>query len=154
MKGIRVIIGMIVLFLVSQEQVSAAVVGDRSADGQEPADTAWWDKPQEISEVVVVGYGTQQRQKLTGSVAGVSRDVLDNVVQPTAEALLAGSVAGVSVTQTGQPGAASAIRIRGAGSVSASNEPLYVIDGFIYYKEGGSLSTGENGTGIEGGVRT
>ncbi|MBO7140973.1 MAG: TonB-dependent receptor [Prevotella sp.] len=122
------------------------------AGGPETADTAWWDKPQEVSEIVVVGYGTQRRQKLTGSVVTVDRNILNNNVSASAESMLSGSVAGVSVTQTGQPGAASSIRIRGGNSVSANNEPLYVIDGFIYYKEGGTLSTGENGTGIEGGV--
>ena len=105
-----------------------------------------------IDEVVVVGYGTQRRQKLTGSVVSVDRSILNNNVLPTADGLLTGSVAGVSVTGTGQPGAASNIRIRGGNSVSANNEPLYVIDGFIYYKEGGSIDTGERGTGIEGGV--
>ncbi len=105
-----------------------------------------------LDEVVVVGYGTQRRQKLTGSVVSVDRAILKNNVLPTADGLLAGSVAGVSVTGTGQPGAASNIRIRGGNSVSANNEPLYVIDGFIYYKEGGAIDTGERGTGIEGGV--
>lgn len=132
-------------------QASAAHTAEWVVDDHEPADTAWWDKVQEVNEVVVVGYGTQRRQKLTGSVVSVSREVLNNNIHNTAEALLAGSVAGVSVSQTGQPGAASSIRIRGGNSVSANNEPLYVIDGFIYYKESGSLSTGENGTGIEGG---
>ena len=140
------------LAIVLSAQASALPIDGWEADGPEPVDTAWWDKQQDISEIVVVGYGTQRRQKLTGSVVSVSQEVLHNNVQPTADALLAGSVAGVSVTQTGQPGAASTIRIRGGNSVSANNEPLYVIDGFIYYKEGGSLSTGENGTGIEGGV--
>ena len=96
-----------------------------------------------LDEVVVVGYGTQRRQKLTGSVVSVDRAILSNNVLPTADGLLAGSVAGVSVTGTGQPGAASNIRIRGGNSVSANNEPLYVIDGFIYYKEGGAIDTGE-----------
>ena len=107
---------------------------------------------QQLSEVVVVGYGTQRRQKLTGSVVSVDPTILNNNVSPTADGLLAGSVAGVSVIGTGQPGAASNIRIRGGNSVSANNEPLYVIDGFIYYKEGGAIDTGEYGTAIEGGV--
>ena len=116
-------------------QASAAPAEGRDSDGPEPVDTAWWDKLQEVNEVVVVGYGTQRRQKLTGSVVSVSQEVLHNNVLPTADALLSGSVAGVSVTQTGQPGAASTIRIRGGNSVSANNEPLYVIDGFIYIKK-------------------
>lgn len=110
------------------------------------------DESNSLEEVVVVGYGTQKRQKLTGSVASVDRSVISNNVLPTAEGPLAGSVAGVTVVETGQPGAAANIRIRGGNSVSANNEPLYVIDGFIYYKESGAVDTGESGTGIEGGV--
>ena len=152
MKSFQIALTTSTLAIVSWAKASAAPTDGWAADGPEPADTACWDKLQEVNEVVVVGYGTQKRQKLTGSVVTVSQDVLHNNVQPTADALLSGSVAGVSVVASGQPGAASSIRIRGGNSVSANNEPLYVIDGFIYYKEGGSLSTGENGTGIEGGV--
>ena len=129
--------------------------GGDTPDAPTPLDSLLFsmqEAEKKLDEVVIVGYGTQRRQKLTGSVSSVDRKVLSNNVQPTADALLAGSVAGVSVTATGQPGAAASIRIRGGNSVSASNEPLYVIDGFIYYKEGGSLDTGERGTGVEGGV--
>lgn len=105
-----------------------------------------------LNEVVVVGYGTQKREQLTGSVVTVNADVLNANVMPTADGLLAGSVAGVQVTTSGQPGEGSTIRVRGGNSISASNEPLYVIDGFLYYKEGGTLDTGENGTGISGGI--
>jgi len=107
---------------------------------------------QALNEVVVVGYGTQKRTQLTGSVTTISKDVLNNNVFPTADALLAGSVAGVQVTTSGQPGSGSSIRIRGGNSISANNEPLYVIDGLLYYKESGTLSTGERGTGISGGI--
>lgn len=107
---------------------------------------------QTLNEVVVVGYGTQKRTQLTGSVTTISKDVLNNNVFPTADALLAGSVAGVQVTTSGQPGSGSSIRIRGGNSISANNEPLYVIDGLLYYKESGTLSIGERGTGISGGI--
>lgn len=107
---------------------------------------------QSVNEIVVVGYGTQRREKLTGSVSSVGSDVLKANVLPTADGLLAGTVAGVQVTTSGQPGEGSSIRIRGGNSVSASNEPLYVIDGFIYYKESGSLSTGQAGSGVSGSI--
>ena len=132
---------------VGYEQKSISVKGD-----DDDIVVALQEENHHLDEVVVVGYGTQRRQKLTGSVVSVDRAILNNNVLPTADGLLAGSVAGVSVTSTGQPGAASNIRIRGGNSVSANNEPLYVIDGFIYYKEGGAIDTGERGTGIEGGV--
>ena len=105
-----------------------------------------------LNEVVVVGYGTQKRTQLTGSVTSVSKDVLNNNVLPTVDGLLAGSVAGLQVTTSGQPGSGASIRIRGGNSISANNEPLYVIDGFLYYKESGTLNTGERGTGISGGI--
>lgn len=121
-------------------------------DFEEPVEIALIDNSSKLNEVVVIGYGTQKRTQLTGSVTTINQEVLDNNVLPTAEALLAGSVAGVHVTASGQPGSGSSIRIRGGNSISASNDPLYVIDGFIYYKEGGTLSTGERGTGISGGI--
>lgn len=82
-----------------------------------------------LDETVVVGYGTQERSDLTGSVASVStEDVEDAPIESTQEALQ-GRVAGVSVTQnTGSPGGGFSIRIRGTGTTGNSN-PLYVVDG-------------------------
>ena len=89
-----------------------------------------------LNEVVVVGYGTQKRQQLTGSVTTVKADVFQQAQVPTLDQALAGQVAGLNVTaSSGQPGAASQIRIRGGNSINASNDPLYVIDGFIYYAD-------------------
>jgi TonB-linked SusC/RagA family outer membrane protein len=96
-----------------------------------------------LNEVVVVGYGTQRRKELTGAISTVSKTHLDYNVAPSVDALLSGAVAGVSVTQaSGQPGAAASIRIRGGNSVNAGNDPLYVIDGFIFYSDNASVQTG------------
>jgi len=96
-----------------------------------------------LDEVVVVGYGTQKRTQLTGSVVTVRADVFENNTLPTLDAALGGQVAGLSVTaSSGQPGAASNIRIRGGNSVNASNEPLYVVDGFIYFRSSDDNETG------------
>ncbi|KAA6311044.1 TonB-dependent receptor SusC [termite gut metagenome] len=96
-----------------------------------------------LNEVVIVGYGTQRRKELTGSVASVPKSVLKHVNVPSFDGLLGGTVAGLNVTQnSGQPGAASAIRIRGGNSVTASNDPLYVIDGFIFYSDNSSTKVG------------
>lgn len=84
-----------------------------------------------LEEVVVVGYATVKRKDLTGSVASVKSDEL--IKTPTADATqaLAGRLAGVQIIQTdGQPGAEASIRVRGGISITQSNEPLYVIDGF------------------------
>ncbi|WP_235021659.1 SusC/RagA family TonB-linked outer membrane protein [Chitinophaga eiseniae] len=84
-----------------------------------------------LDEVVVVGYGTVKRRDLTGSIASVKGSDLAKVpVQNVAQAL-AGRAAGVQVSAAeGSPGAGISIKIRGGGSITQSNEPLYVIDGF------------------------
>ena len=98
-----------------------------------------------LDEVVVVGYGTQRRKELTGAVASLSRSTLEQPATSVGE-LLGGSVAGLNITQTsGQPGAGSAIRIRGGNSIYASNEPLYVIDGFIFFSEKNATEAGVGG---------
>jgi len=96
-----------------------------------------------LDEVVVVGYGTQRRTQLTGSVSTIKTQALETNLTPTLDQALGGTVAGLNITaSSGQPGAASSVRIRGGNSVNASNEPLYVIDGFIYFKDEASAKTG------------
>lgn len=83
-----------------------------------------------LDEVVVIGYGTVRRRDLTGSVASVNGDKLvANPVTNVAQALQ-GQLPGVSVvSQDGRPGASMSIRVRGGGSITQSNEPLYIVDG-------------------------
>ena len=84
-----------------------------------------------LNEVVVIGYGTVNKIDLTGSVGKVNIDDLNKAPVRSFEEALAGRVAGVQVTsQDGQPGSGIDIIIRGAGSVTQDNSPLYVIDGF------------------------
>ena len=84
----------------------------------------------QLNDVVVVGYGTQQRKDITGSIATLSATALKEPVVSLDRALQ-GSISGVQVTQaTGQPGAGVTIQVRGVNSVNAVAEPLYVIDGF------------------------
>lgn len=85
-----------------------------------------------IEEVVAIGYGTVRKSDLTGSVASVtSESIKDKPVVSAAEAI-AGQIAGVQIQQlSGMPGAEGlSIRVRGTGSITQSNEPLYVIDGY------------------------
>lgn len=85
---------------------------------------------QVLGEVVVVGYGTQRKSDLTGSIASVSADDFQQGAITTPEQLISGKVAGVAITSnSGAPGAGSTIRIRGGASLNASNDPLIVIDG-------------------------
>ena len=83
-----------------------------------------------LDEAVVIGYGSVSRKDLTGSVASVSRKDFQTGVISSPEQLIAGKMAGVQITpSSGQPGGISQIRIRGGSSISATNEPLIVIDG-------------------------
>lgn len=84
-----------------------------------------------LEEVVVVGYATVKRKDLTGSVASIKSEDLMKVPTSDATQALAGRMAGVQIVQTdGQPGSEASIRVRGGISITQSNEPLYVIDGF------------------------
>lgn len=83
-----------------------------------------------LQEVVVVGYGVQRRSDLTGAIASVSGEDVRQSITTSFDQALQGRVAGVQITQnTGQPGGAVSMRIRGTTSLTGSSEPLYVIDG-------------------------
>jgi iron complex outermembrane receptor protein len=90
-----------------------------------------------LDNVVVIGYGTVKKSDLTGSVAALKPDGKNKGVVVNAQDMLSGKVAGVSViSNSGEPGAGSQIRIRGGSSLSASNDPLIVIDGLAIDNSG------------------
>ena len=100
------------------------------------------EERQELDELVVVGYGTQKRKDITGSVSSVPKANLSQVTS-SADNLLRGAVAGVVVTQSsGRPGASSSVRIRGGNSITAGNEPLYVVDGILIYNDNSNSGAG------------
>lgn len=85
----------------------------------------------QLDEIVVIGYGFARRKDLTGAITSIKSDDLEAVRTTTADDLIQGRVSGLLLTQTsGQPGGETSVRIRGSSSINASNEPLYVIDGF------------------------
>jgi iron complex outermembrane receptor protein len=95
----------------------------------------------QLGEVVVVGYGTRKVKDLTGSVANVTTKDFNKGQIATPDQLLQGRTPGVLVTpSTGEPGAAATINIRGTGSISGAQEPLYVVDG-VPLGQGGTLGT-------------
>ena len=83
-----------------------------------------------LEEVVVIGYGTAKKSDLTGSTAQIKPEALTASVVGNALESLQGKAAGVAVLNDNKPGASPSIRVRGSGSITASNEPLYVVDGF------------------------
>ena len=86
---------------------------------------------QNIDEVVVVGYGVQKKSHLTGAVSKYSDDNLGNQAVSRLDQALQGKIAGVSISNvSSEAGSAPQVRVRGMGSLSASNEPLVVVDGY------------------------
>lgn len=83
-----------------------------------------------LTEVVVVGYGVQNKSSVTGAVSSVSSKEIAALPVPSVSAALQGRVAGVFVTNNGGPGSNAIVRIRGIGSITQNSDPLYVVDGF------------------------
>lgn len=100
-------------------------IGNRST-----LDVQLTEDVQQLQEVVVVGYGTQERRELTGSVTSVQGEAIENLVTPSFDQQLAGRAPGIQVTTpSGVLGQAPQIRIRGVNSITGGTEPLIVIDG-------------------------
>jgi len=104
---------------------------EEQVNGRARIDVTLTESSQEISDVVVVGYGTVRKSDLTGAVAAVSAKEL--TIRPASNALeaLQGKAAGVEITSNQRPGELGSVRIRGMRSLSASNDPLYVVDGVV-----------------------
>lgn len=83
-----------------------------------------------IDEVVAIGYGTQKKSDMTGSITQVKADELATVSVSNPIQALQGRAAGVAVLTNNAPGSSPTMRIRGSGSINAGNDPLYVVDGF------------------------
>lgn len=87
---------------------------------------------QDLNEVVVVGYGTQKKSVVTGSISRVKAKDLEKVPNGRIEQALQGRASGVTVmASSGQPGAASTVRVRGITTFGGGNDPLYVVDGVV-----------------------
>lgn len=107
---------------VTTQEVS---IGSRSA-----VNVAMSNDTRSLNEVVVTGYGAQSKRNLTGNIASVAAKDIQNVPVPSIEQAIQGKVAGVQITSlNGKLGQGLQIRVRGSSSVTASNQPLYVIDG-------------------------
>jgi TonB-linked SusC/RagA family outer membrane protein len=98
-----------------------------------------------LDEIVITGYGRQVKRNITGAVSAISLKQIENLPLATFENAIQGQIAGVQVTEaSGEPGAGATVRVRGVGSISAGNEPLYVIDGFPISKNVGIGVQGDN----------
>ncbi|AMJ64211.1 SusC/RagA family TonB-linked outer membrane protein [Hymenobacter sp. PAMC 26628] len=97
----------------------------------EPLSVSLVENAASLEDVVVVGYGTQKREDVTGAVATVDVRAVRDLPVVSVDQKLAGQVAGVQVSNvTGTPGGGTSIKVRGSGSIGAGDQPLFVIDGF------------------------
>lgn len=100
------------------------------AGTQEVIDVVLVEESTRLDEIVVIGYGTSSKKLLTGSVASVKADQIENNISSGIETALQGTTAGVNVNaNSGTPGAAISVSVRGLSSISAGTQPLYVVDG-------------------------
>jgi len=100
------------------------------------------ESSESLNEVVVIGYGAQLKENISGSVSSVDSKALENIPQVGVGQLLQGRAAGVSITQnSGQPGSAVSVRIRGVNSITGSSEPLYIIDGVPVSGDSNNIGT-------------
>ena len=100
-----------------------------------------------LEEIVVVGYGTQEKSDVTGSVSGIKEETFNGGIMTSAEQLFQGKLSGVRVVNSsGEPGAGIDVFIRGAGSVRSGNTPLFVVDGVPL--NNGSTSAGGQDVGF------
>jgi TonB-linked SusC/RagA family outer membrane protein len=101
------------------------------ADAAQPINVVLKESNSRLDEVVVVGYGSQKRSDITSAVSSLSAKSIEERAVSRVDQALVGQIAGVTVKQTtGLPGKGFSIQVRGSGSISASSEPLYVVDGF------------------------
>jgi TonB-linked SusC/RagA family outer membrane protein len=114
--------------------------------GKTLVDVAMVGDAKQLSEVVVVGYGTQEREDITGSITQIKGSEIQNLPVTSYEQALQGRTPGVQISAaSGELGAAMKIRVRGASSVTANNQPLIVIDGFIVTSDD-QTNFGDNNT--------
>ena len=133
--GITDIDGIFNITLKGSKQIVVSYIGMKSqtvdAKGKTAVDVVLKDDATGLEEVVVIGYGSVRKKDITGSVATVNSEALQAVPVANASEALTGKLVGVQVTTTeGSPDAEVKIRVRGGGSITQSNEPLYIVDGF------------------------
>ncbi|MEJ7737830.1 MAG: SusC/RagA family TonB-linked outer membrane protein [Chitinophagaceae bacterium] len=119
--------------------------------GKNEVDVMLTGSTEAIAEVVVVGYGTARRRDLTGAVSSIKAKDFNQGVIAAPDQLLQNKVPGVEITMnSGQPGAATTLKIRGNSSIRASNNPLYVVDGVPLDGRSArpSVDLGQNGLGF------
>ena len=133
--GITDIDGIFNITLKGSKKIVVSYIGMKTqtidGKGKTAIDVVLKDDATGLEEVVVIGYGSVRKKDITGSVATVNSETLQAVPVANASEALTGKLVGVQVTTTeGSPDAEVKIRVRGGGSITQSNDPLYIVDGF------------------------
>src|SRR5690606_15041450 len=132
--------GAILVFSYIGFQKEERVVGTSTT-----VDVAMKTNQESLDEVVVIGYGSVRKSDLTGAVSTIKAEDLNQRANVSAEQALQGRIAGVQISQSSnEPGGGLSVNIRGAGSINAGSQPLYVIDGMIV-NNGAVAATGGQG---------
>lgn len=139
-----------ILMPIGVNEIQVSYLGYRSKEvnvsGQTSISVNLEEDAAALEEVVVVGYGTLAKKRVTGSVISITSETIVDVPSLSPESAIIGQVAGVQVQETsGEPGASPNIRVRGSGSISAGNDPLFVIDGI-------PISRNLTSSGVNGGI--
>jgi TonB-linked SusC/RagA family outer membrane protein len=130
--------GVLVFSFIGMKTEEVAINGQTTINVVMKADVS------DLDEVVVVGYGTQRKEAVTGSVASIGGEALRDVPATNFTQALQGRLPGVELAQTStRPGATMQIRIRGTRSLTASNDPLIVLDGVPFVGSINEISTGD-----------
>lgn len=117
---------------------------ERTVGNNTSLNVALQEDNQSLDEVVVVGYGTQRKVDITGSVAAVKTEELMERPAQNVNQALGGRIAGVNAaTNSGRPGGRTKVRIRGFSSINATNEPLYIVDGIIFTEDISTINPGD-----------
>ncbi|AVR44598.1 SusC/RagA family protein [Christiangramia fulva] len=100
-----------------------------------------------LEEVVVIGYGSQLKENISGSVSRIDAEELNDIPQVSVDQLMQGRAAGVMVTKnSGRPGASVSVKIRGVNTITGSSEPLYIIDGVPVSGDSRNIATSGRST--------
>jgi TonB-linked SusC/RagA family outer membrane protein len=98
--------------------------------GSETINVVLLENVDDLSEVVVIGYGSQNKKDVNSAISSIKSSDIQDLKQVSIDQMLQGKLAGVTVTNgSGQPGAAVSVRVRGTTSINGTNEPLYIVDG-------------------------
>lgn len=103
-----------------------------AVNGQTKVNVLLAEDTQNLEEVVVIGYGTSKAKDLTAPIAVIKADEITKHATTSPMGALQGKVAGVQITNNGQPGSGPSVRIRGIGSMNDNSQPLYVVDGMFF----------------------